>query len=126
MVKLAKKIIYKIDNFWIISGINHESWSGFTNDMCNIENPDLSFQQEIQDFLKSMNVGFNRFELPEDEKLAKEIKAYTIHNLYNEQGEVIGETRFSMKEHESSGTNKLFDLAALVISQLMLGDHYWL
>lgn len=90
--------------------------------MCNIENPDLSFQQEIQDFLKSMNVGFNRFELPEDEKLAKEIKAYTIHNLYNEQGEVIGETRFSMKEHESSGTNKLFDLAALVISQLMLGD----
>ena len=51
--------------------------------MCNIENPDLSFQQEIQDFLKSMNVGFNRFELPEDEKLAKEIKAYTIHNLYN-------------------------------------------
>ena len=120
--EIAKKIIYKIDNFWIISGINHESWSGFTNDMCNIENPDLSFQQEIQDFLKSMNVGFNRFELPEDEKLAKEIKAYTIHNLYNEQGEVIGETRFSMKEHESSGTNKLFDLAALVISQLMLGD----
>lgn len=120
--EIAKKIIYKIDNFWIISGINYESWSGFTNDMCNIENPDLSFQQEIQDFLKSMNVGFNRFELPEDEKLAKEIKAYTIHNLYNEQGEVIGETRFSMKEHESSGTNKLFDLAALVISQLMLGD----
>ena len=42
--EIAKKIIYKIDNFWIISGINHESWSGFTNDMCNIENPDLSFQ----------------------------------------------------------------------------------
>ena len=69
-----------------------------------------------------MNAGFNRFELPEDEKLAKEIKAYTIHNLYNEQGEIIGETRFSMKEHESSGTNKLFDLAALVISQLAFGD----
>ena len=68
-----------------------------------------------------MNVGFNRFKLPEDEKLAKEVKAYTIHNLYNEQEEVIGETRFSMKEHESSGTNKLFDLAALVIGQLALG-----
>ena len=113
--------IHKIDCIWVISGIDHESWSVFTNDMCNNKNPELSFQQEIQDFLKSMNVGFNRFELPEDEKLAKEVKAYTIHNLYNEQEEVIGETRFSMKEHESSGTNKLFDLAALVIGQLALG-----
>ena len=119
--EIAKKIIHKIDCIWVISGIDHESWSVFTNDMCNNKNPELSFQQEIQDFLKSMNVGFNRFELPEDEKLAKEVKAYTIHNLYNEQEEVIGETRFSMKEHESSGTNKLFDLAALVIGQLALG-----
>ncbi|WP_444104597.1 AAA family ATPase [Bacteroides sp.] len=120
--EVAKKIIHKIDSFLVISGINHESWSGFTNDMCNNKNPNLSFKQKIQDFLNSMNAGFNRFELPEDEKLAKEIKAYTIHNLYNEQGEIIGETRFSMKEHESSGTNKLFDLAALVISQLAFGD----
>ena len=119
--EIAKKIIHKIDCIWVISGIDHESWSVFTNDMCNNKNPELSFQQEIQDFLKSMNVGFNRFELPEDEKLAKEVKAYTIHNLYNEQEEVIGEARFSMKEHESSGTNKLFDLAALVIGQLALG-----
>ena len=76
--EIAKKIIHKIDCIWVISGIDHESWSVFTNDMCNNKNPELSFQQEIQDFLKSMNVGFNRFELPEDEKLAKEVKAYII------------------------------------------------
>lgn len=120
--EVAKKIIHKIDSISVISGINHDFLSGFTNDLCNNKDPELSFQQEVQDFLNSMNVGFNRFELPEDEKLAKEVKAYTIHNLYNEQGEVIGETRFSMREHESSGTNKLFDLAALVIGQLALGD----
>lgn len=68
-----------------------------------------------------MNVGFTKFEIPKDEKLAEEIKAYTIHHLYNDEGEIIGETRFSMKEHESSGTNKLFDLAALVIGQLDFG-----
>lgn len=82
--EVAKKIIYEVDSFWVVSGINHESRSGFTSDMCNIENLDLNFQQETQDFLKPMNVGFNRFELPEDEKLVKEIRAYTIHNLYNE------------------------------------------
>lgn len=120
--EIAKKIIHKISGIFVISGINHDFLSVFTNGMCNNKDPELSFQQEIQEFLNSMNVGFSRFELPEDEKLAKEVKAYTIHNLYNEQGEVIGETRFSMREHESSGTNKLFDLAALVIGQLELGN----
>lgn len=89
--------------------------------MCNIGSPDLSLQQEIQDFLKFMNIGLNRFGLPEDEKLAKKIKVHTICDLYNKQGEVTGETRFFVKEYESSGTNKLFDLAALAISQPMLG-----
>ena len=43
------------------------------------------------------------------------------NHLYNDEGEIIGENRFSMKGHESSGTNKLFDLAALVIGQLDFG-----
>ena len=43
------------------------------------------------------------------------------NHLYNDEGEIIGENRFSMKGHESSGTNKLFDLAALVIGQLDYG-----
>lgn len=119
--EIARKIIRQIDCTFVISGIDHEFWSEFTNDMCNNKNPELSFQKQIQEFLNSMNVGFSRFELPKDEKVAKEVKAYTIHNLYNDQGEVIGETRFSMKDHESSGTNKLFDLAALVIGQLEFG-----
>ena len=43
------------------------------------------------------------------------------NHLYNDEGEIIGENRFSMKGRESSGTNKLFDLAALVIGQLDFG-----
>lgn len=117
----AKQIVAQINNLSVISGINHEFWSEFTNKLCTQTASNLSFQQKVQDFLNSMNVGFNRFEIPEDEKLAREIKAYTIHNLYNNQGNIIGETRFSMKEHESSGTNKLFDLAALVIGYLNFG-----
>lgn len=117
----AKQIVSQINNLSVISGINHEFWSEFTNKLCTQTASNLSFQQKVQDFLNSMNVGFNRFEIPKDEQLAREIKAYTIHNLYNNQGNIIGETRFSMKEHESSGTNKLFDLAALVIGYLNFG-----
>ena len=66
------------------------------------------------------------FEAEKDKYLMKHgfgatrLKAYQNH-LYNDEGEIIGENRFSMKGHESSGTNKLFDLAALVIGQLDFG-----
>lgn len=119
--EIAGNIISSINSIAIISGINHESLSTFTNKLCTEATFSLEFQQKVQDFLYSMNVGFSRFEIPKDKKLAEEIKAYTIHHLYNNEGEVIGETRFSMKEHESSGTNKLFALAALVIGQLDFG-----
>ena len=119
--EIAGNIISAINSIAIISGINHESLSTFTNKLCTQATFSLEFQQKVQGFLNSMNVGFTKFEIPKDEKLAEEIKAYTIHHLYNDEGEIIGETRFSMKEHESSGTNKLFDLAALVIGQLDFG-----
>ena len=42
--------------------------------------------------------------------------------IYTMMKEKLSEkNRFSMKGHESSGTNKLFDLAALVIGQLDFG-----
>lgn len=120
--KIAKVIVSEIKSMTIISGIDHEFWSKYTSDLCSKTEYSTIFQDNIQNFLDSMNIGFNRFEIPNDEKLAKQIKAYTIHNLHDEEGNVIGETRFLMNEHESSGTNKLFDLAALVLGQLEFGE----
>lgn len=120
--KIAKEIVSEIDGMTIISGIDHEFWSKYTSDLCTKAKYSTIFQNNIQEFLDSMNIGFSRFEIPEDEMLANVIKAYTIHNIHDEQGNVIGETRFLMNGHESSGTNKLFDLAALVLAQLDFGQ----
>lgn len=118
--KIAKKIVSKISDIFTVSGIDHEFWFRFTNIACKVK--ELDYQKEIRDFLTSMNVGFDNFEIPEDEEVVKRVKAYTIHHLYNNKGDITGEKRFSMIEHESSGTNKLFDLAALVIVVLGIGQ----
>lgn len=119
--KIAQDTILKIKGMAIISSLDSEFNFGFTSDLCAKKGYLIKNQSRIQDFLKSMNVGFNRFEISDDGMFAKQIKAYTVHNLYDDQGNVIGETRFFMKEHESSGINKLFDLAILVIRQLENG-----
>lgn len=120
--KIAKEIVSEMGCMAVISGIDHEFWSEFTNILCTKKEYSTKFQNRIQDFLSSMHIGFNRFEIPKDAELAKLIKAYTIHNLHDEEGNVIGETRFLMNEQESSGTNKLFDLAALVLGHLEYGE----
>lgn len=117
--KVAKKVISNISRIFPVSGIDHEGWFGLTNDMC--KDKEFDFQKEIRNFLTSMNVGFDNFEIPEDEEVAKRVKAYTIHHLYNNEGDISGEIRFPMKGYESSGTNKLFDLAAIVVGALKFG-----
>lgn len=120
--EIAKKVIANIMHIFSISGIDHEYWFLFTTQLCKIKELTIDYQKEVQEFLVAMNVGFDEFEVPADEEVAKRVKAYTVHRLYNSEGEITGETRFSMKEHESSGTNKLFDLAAIVVFALKTGS----
>lgn len=117
--EIAKDLVLSISELDVVSGINHESLSQYTNGMCHlVEN----IRDQIGSFFTSMDVGFKSFEIPNDDELAKKIKAYTLHNIYDKDGNIVGETRFNMKEHESSGTNKLFDLAAYIIVSSYLGN----
>lgn len=114
----SKKIVSAISNISIVSGIYHDDLYEITNLACdNINN----FKQEILELIHDFDLGFEKFDIPEDEELAKKIKAYTFHNKYDIHGGFIGEKQFNMRDHESSGTNKLFDLIALIYLILRSG-----
>lgn len=115
---IAKKIIRQITLIAPISGINHERWKNVTYELCN-RNKDI--QQKTKEILQSLQPGFKDFEIPEDKELARKLKAYTLHNLYDNKGNVTGVTKFNMQEHESSGTNKIFDLIVVIICTLKYG-----
>lgn len=115
---IAKKLIFAIDHILILSGINHEQFANLNHELCHYNE---KWQMEIENFFQSLDLGFRSFEIPDDRDLAKKVKAYTVHNLYGEDGKVVGETRLNMKEHESSGTNKVFDIASVLVGVLDAG-----
>ena len=115
---IAKKIVYAISTVLIISGINHDPLFLYTNFACDNAN---NFKEEILDLIKKFDLGFDNFDVPKDEELANKIKAYTFHNKYDNEGNFIEKKQFNMLEHESSGTNKLFDLVAIIFTILEVG-----
>jgi len=115
---LAKKIVAKISSIIILSGINHDDFYKITNSFCDICD---EFKVGIGSSLQMFDLGFNDFEIPSDKGIAEKIKAYTTHNKYDYNGEIIGDIKFNMRDYESSGTNKLFDLIAYIYGALLLG-----
>lgn len=115
---IARKIVFAVSSIFVVSGITHEPFSKLTNQLYIGHE---KIHQKIDDLFHLFNVGFESFEIPDDENLAEKIKAYTLHHVYDDKGKVVGNVRFNMKENESSGTNKLFDLSANIVCTLLIG-----
>ncbi|MEP6929332.1 MAG: AAA family ATPase, partial [Flavobacterium sp.] len=45
----------------------------------------------------------------------------TLHNVYDNKGNVVSNYEFKLSDQESSGTNKIFDLSGFVLLTLQLG-----
>lgn len=116
---IAQELVKQIANIWIISGINHEYMAEVTTRVFSLFG---NFEEAIGIFSHQLNLGFNKLEIPKDVELAKKIKAYTSHSIYNNSGQPSGQIQFNMNDHESAGTNKLFDLLALFIIGLATGS----
>ena len=94
----------------------------------------ISFQRELfkdtdkyltekaNEIFQKLDMGFTSFEIPQSESEIREIKAWTKHNVYDEQGVVVGTRRFPMSSYESAGTNRLFDIIYLILLSLENGS----
>lgn len=116
---VAKELVYEICRSIVTSAVDHER---IYKELEPIVHQDPKIYAEVikdtNKVLHNMDLGFSRYEIPKDPELAKIIKAYTFHNIYNNQGEIIGETRLLMKQDESEGTNKLFDIITMILAYL--------
>jgi AAA15 family ATPase/GTPase len=94
-----------------LSGLQHEDEKYLT--IALLKNEALAFM--IKDFLHPLNLGFQDF-------IFKGNKVSTIHNKFDEDGKVIDKYEFDLFEQESSGTNKLYDIAGGLTFGLKLGE----
>lgn len=93
---------------------------GFQKDL--IKEADKYLTDKANEIFRKLDIGFTSFEIPQSESEAKDVKAWTKHNVYDEQGAVIGTKRFPMSTYESAGTNRLFDIIYLILLSLENGS----
>ncbi|HNX56988.1 MAG TPA: ATP-binding protein [Prolixibacteraceae bacterium] len=109
--EISKKIMNWFSKFNNLSGLQHEDEKYLT--IALLKNEALAFM--IKDFLHPLNLGFQDF-------IFKGNKVSTIHNKFDEDGKVIDKYEFDLFEQESSGTNKLYDIAGGLTFGLKLGE----
>ena len=123
----------------VLSGIDSEGYEAFTLKMF-LEH--LNGADEAQEFFKTMQLGFTRFsvkkvDIPKDalnsapESIKSQIEKdlttgnfvepITTHNVYDENGFVVGERNFHKNQMESEGTKKVIEMSGPIFDTLNEG-----
>lgn len=120
------------DNLRVISGIE-DTYSKYTRKLV-YSNPDI--KESVQQFLGKMKLGFESFipqkmdfeslgypaglpkELIAQLKNDPYIQISSVHNVYNESGEVARTESFDLDDQESAGTRKIFSLSGPLLEAI--------
>lgn len=115
--KIATDIISTISHMLPISGIAHSQFG----QLSTLQYKHDCLRNSSKELFDKLNFGFKDFDIPEDDAIAKQIKAYTYHTVYDDEGNEVGKTRFNMADFESEGTNKFYDIYLCIQATLMVG-----
>ena len=123
-VTIAKRILgWFSSKINIINGLNDEGYLAFTlNELAN-EN----MKDEILTFIRNADVNIVDLEIEtteiedENEKIKKRVKLASIHNIYDNEKNIIGQCKIPFNSCESEGTKKAFALSGPIIDTLKRG-----
>lgn len=123
----------------VLSGIDSDGYEAFTLGMF-LQNQNGA--DEAQEFFKTLQLGFTRFTVREtdipreiletapasvrsllerDAASGRWVEPITTHNIYNEEGSVIGERSFHKNQMESEGTKKVIEISGPIFDTLNEG-----
>ena len=136
---IAKKIMKWFNNFITISGLSHEDYEMVTFKM--LGNPKTA--QPLIDFYKKLDFGFEGIKINKKEFDPKEIpdetpesiirllvkdlegafkfNIKTVHKKFDKNNKFIKNIEFDMRNQESAGTNKVFNISGPVFDVLQDG-----
>lgn len=124
-------------DFNVISGLNNQQYRTYSKVFFHKKQTPST---EALEFFRKLRLGFNNIFTHEEDpyipqELSAELRALfqreaqskksieleSIHNVYSNNGKIVGTIKFSFEDHESSGTNKLFDLSGPIFDTLYSG-----
>jgi hypothetical protein len=123
----------------VLSGIDSEGYEAFTLRMFLDH---LNGADQAQEFFKTLQLGFTRFsvkkvdipkealdsvpqliksQLEKDLTTGNLVEPITTHNVYDENGLVVGERNFHKNQMESEGTKKVIEISGPIFDTLNEG-----
>ncbi|MCK9373672.1 MAG: ATP-binding protein [Sulfuricurvum sp.] len=137
--EISKAILGWFNQFNMIDGMDHNGYINFT--MKKME--DEVFRKKIIDLVKTADIGIDDIQIDEEEMSVdvinglpftdafktelfnkgamKSISLNTIHQKFDQDGEVVGNVVFELNEDESKGTKKFFAMSAPILDTLQHG-----
>lgn len=117
-IEIAKQIFVQFSSIYIKSGIIHNENITMTGAMIYRTN---KFKEILKNFISKLDLGFQKFQIEPEKDIDYNNMFKTIHKVYNKNGSFVSDIEFKLSENESSGTNKIFDLAGFIILVIELG-----
>jgi AAA15 family ATPase/GTPase len=137
---ISKSIIAWFRRYNVLSGIDHNDYTGFTLKMLHKK---IEGCEESLGLFQRLKLGFKNIQITESEfdtntvpqglsdKVRKKIlndlegktvlSVNTIHDKYDDLGNIIGTASFDKESQESEGTKKVIDLSGPIFDTLLLG-----
>ena len=87
---------------------------------------DKNFRKKVEEYLSKIDIGIKKLTVAtidhqkDDGKIIKQKIIKTVHDIYNDQGEVIGEKEFGLNQ-ESTGTIRFLGYIQNVIEMINRG-----
>lgn len=134
--KTANQILQFFVNYSVISGITHTNYRIFSQNM--FLNRSAGFDESL-DFFQQLKLGFQDVQIVETDPAPEEIittgtsvmrkilsaskrlSFNTVHNKYDEKGNVIDTISWNKDKYESEGTKKLIDFSGPIFDALKNG-----
>lgn len=116
--EISKKIMsWFSGQVYSISGLMHEGRRPVTLQLSRSS----TYKSQFDGFLTQFNLGFNEFKVDPQKNDKDQTEISTLHNKYEVDGSISSTYWFDLVTQESSGTNKIFDLAGYFMAGLLLG-----
>ena len=104
--------------FFVFSGLSHGDTRSLTVELNDMREKNYN----INSFLNQFDLGFNKFKASPSYNFENSDPVLTHHNKYDKTGKIIADYWFELEKQESSGTNKIFDIAGYIMIGLQVGN----
>ena len=117
--KVSQSILDWFSNIEYMSGMDGKGYAGKT--LRTIFYQDAG-KEEIMNLLYQTHLGFDGINVSMNIADEDSVDSKTIHKIYDNDGNVVGQKEFPMDKMESEGTKKMIEIAGPIVDAIRLGQ----